>query len=267
MSAYSDLSTHPSTVGRYRSMQVVEVQTKTTFVSVISSHDSRYLNLLEKVQRDPARWRSTQFSRIERQFPPGDKDALIGDISQRIFEELLDDFSVLRKSQHDLPAEFLKDDMPPMFFERIWKITEDAYAWNTAAKRDVLDYNLEPFVFHPQAPCVAIEMEPFEKAIDIKKHERIISSVSLGLKVSATLATGTLSNVQEKAKVLVEAYFPPPQAPVKGDPNRPEGGAGAGKEDGPARGGGTGMNSGGGGAGGGAGGNGADIPPDSTRQC
>jgi hypothetical protein len=161
---------------------------------------------------------------------------------------LLDNFSMLRKAKGHMPEKFLDGEMPPTFLERIKKIAGDAYDWNTTAKRDVLDYDLEPFVFPPQTQWVPTDMEPFEKTGGLKFDEKIISSVTLGLRASATLATGNLSNVQEKAKVLVEAYFPAPQTPGKA---QPEGGGR--KEEGKGEGGKTEMES----AAGGGGGNGA----------
>lgn len=57
-------------------------------------------------------------------------------------------------------------------------------------------------------------MEPFEVAGDvhIETTEGIVSPISLGLIATRALDTGPLSKVQERSKVLVDAWFrvPPP---------------------------------------------------------
>ena len=116
----------------------------------------------------------------------------------------------------DKAGAFFHGDNSKVFREGLRTITQDAYAWNCATKRDVLEYDLVPFVFRPQAKWDPKEMEAFERAgVTINPDEEIVSSVSLGLKASVALATERLTHVQEKAAVLVEAYFRAPPTPSK----------------------------------------------------
>ena len=115
----------------------------------------------------------------------------------------------VRNAKEPYEADKAKD-----FREGLRTITRDAYTWNRTAKREVLEYDLVPFVFRPREKWDPKEMEAFARAgVIVEPGEEIVSSVSLGLKASVALATERLTHVQEKAIVLVEAYLAPPQTP------------------------------------------------------
>lgn len=96
------------------------------------------------------------------------------------------------------------------FMSGLDKLVKTAYDWNTTAKRDVLDYDLEPFAPFPHAAWDPVRMAAFEVGTIPQPRERIVAPVSLGLVASAESGTGRISEVQEKAQVLVDAWFPTP---------------------------------------------------------
>lgn len=129
-----------------------------------------------------------------------DREALVQSIAAGIIAELLIIFSTLPGAPAFIPPEFIPE---------LEGIVKSAYEWNCSAKRDLLEYDLQPFVPYPQTKWDPTHMEPFEVAGDvhIETTEGIVSPISLGLIATRALDTGPLSKVQERSKVLVDAWF------------------------------------------------------------
>ena len=94
-----------------------------------------------------------------------------------------------------------------------------AYEWNAVSKRDILDYDLIPFLCEPGAMLDLEEMEPFEPLMNEGPvASRIVSSVSLGLKGHASFGLGRqgggfeggysfMTEVQERCQVLLDEWL------------------------------------------------------------
>lgn len=152
--------------------------------------------------------RSTGFWAIESQCFPAKKNEIL----RRISVSIKDIIARL------LPPTTLPDGsrILPEFDSELHQILNAAYEWNCTAKRDVLDYDVKPFVVAPESPWEPIEMEPFEKVRELD-DPKVISPVSLGLKASTVAYAGGTPRVQLKAKVLVDTWFLKPPPPASGE--------------------------------------------------
>jgi len=162
---------------------------------------------IPQLQSEAARLRSTRFWAIESQCFPAKKNEIFHRISVNI---------------KYIIGGLLPTTLPdwcrilPEFDSELHQIWNAAYEWNCTAKRDVLDYDVKPFVVAPESPWEPMEMEPFEKVRD-PDDPKVISPVSLGLKASTVAYAGGTPRVQLKAKVLVDTWFQKPPPPASGE--------------------------------------------------
>lgn len=109
--------------------------------------------MLDQVQREAALLRSARFKEIDANFGEYDQNALMTEISQSMINEMLLVFSTLPGLESPIPLDLVFS---------LEKITTAAYQWNCTAKRDVLEYNREPFSPPPRSFWNADFMVPFE---------------------------------------------------------------------------------------------------------
>lgn len=118
-------------------------------------------------------------------------------LTTEIVSQTMNDFNALPGFQLDIPVGFLNG---------IKVILASAIDWNRTAKRDVMEYDLEPYIAGPLHPWNAETMEVFERR-GLVPEGNIISPVAMGLRASTSLNKERLCRVQEKSQVLVEEWF------------------------------------------------------------
>lgn len=141
-------------------------------------------------------WRSNRFIELESRRPDQNEELVVR-LTTDIVSQTMDNFNALPGFQLDLPVGLLNGTKV---------ILANAIDWNRIAKRDVMEYDLEPYIAYPLHPWNAETMEVFERR-GLVPEGNIISPVAMGLIASTSLNKERLRRVQEKSKVLVEEWF------------------------------------------------------------
>lgn len=129
------------------------------------------------------------------------KEELVTTITSNIVEEVRLNFEGVDKTLALNLGQFCNE---------INVIVSAAHEWNGVVKREVLEYDIVPFIASPSDHWNAATMEVFEferQRVPIPENQTVISPVSIGLTASAVLRRERLFEVQEKSQVLVEEWF------------------------------------------------------------
>lgn len=154
-----------------------------------------FTNCIPDLQLVSASWRSSTFEAIEA--------SLTHDRQGLIHKEIVESIgNAFRK----VISKISQDQLPYDFESRLKDIIESAYKWNTLVKRDILKYDFEPFIIAPGSAWDVERMDSFERVDKIVSKE-VISTVVLGVVGRVALGGRCDSQVQLKAKVLVEEWF------------------------------------------------------------
>jgi hypothetical protein len=150
------------------------------------------------LQLEAATWRSEKFSSIDDKVDADGVEDLIQSFAGAIIGELT----------HELKELTGQTSFPDSFAPGLECILNTAYDWNRIVKKDILQYDFQPYFVEPLVNWDPAIMEAFERRQTlIRPNTKVISTVSLGLVCRVSPTGARVSHVPQKARVLVEEWF------------------------------------------------------------